>query len=91
MKFYNYKKIDDLVQPLIKMMQVEYPNNAQLVIDSNSAKIQYVHQDLILLESSLMPQKEAPNALASALATSLGVKYNPNSATDNSDGGNGDG
>ena len=78
MKFYDYKKIDEMVQPLIKMMQTEYPNNAQMIIDSNSAKIQYVHQDLILLESSLMPKKDAPNALASAMAAAMCVQFEQN-------------
>lgn len=63
MKFYDYKKIDKMVQPLIKMMQTEYPNDAQMIIDSNSAKIQYVHEELMFLESSLMPHKGDENGL----------------------------
>ena len=56
MKNYNYQRIDEMVQPLIEMMRAEYPNDAQLVIDSNSAKIQYVHTDMIFLETSLKPK-----------------------------------
>lgn len=72
MKFYNYKKIDEMVQPLIKMMQKEYPNDAQLTIDSNSAKIQYVHEELMFLESSLMPNKGDENGLKEVFFKALG-------------------
>ena len=87
MKFYDYKKIDDLVQPLIQMMQAEYPSNAQLVIDSNSATIQYVHKDLIFLETSLKPKTDDRNVLAGALAAALGIQRKQNADKVDSSGG----
>lgn len=71
MKRYNYGQIDELVQPLIKMMQIEYPNDAQIVVDSNSARIQYVHGDIIFLDSSLKPKMDSENPLADALEKAL--------------------
>lgn len=94
MRSYNYKKIDDLVQPLIQMMQTEYPSNAQLVIDSNSATIQYVHKDLIFLETSLKPKPDDRNALEGVLTDALravGLQYAPDVGADDLAGGDGDG
>lgn len=73
MKFYNYEKIDEMIQPLIEMMQKEYPNDAQLIIDSSSATIQYVHKDIIFLESSLKPDINSENPVADALSKACGL------------------
>lgn len=46
METYNWEKINELIQPIMKVMQKEYPHNAQLVITKNFAKIEYVHTDM---------------------------------------------
>ena len=67
-KSYNYQRIDEMVQPLIEMMRAEYPNDARLVIDSNSAQIQYVHTDMTFLETSLKPENAESEKLAKAVS-----------------------
>lgn len=46
MKSYNYQRISDLITPLMDMMREEYPKNAELVITSDFAKIQYTLTDM---------------------------------------------
>lgn len=50
MKKYDFEKIDKLVQPLMEMMSEEFPNNCELHINSRSAEIVYIHQDMIFLK-----------------------------------------
>ena len=50
MKKYDFEKINKLVQPLMEMMSEEFPNNCELHINSMSAEIVYIHQDMIFLK-----------------------------------------
>lgn len=43
MKNYNHQKIDELLQPLMKMMQEEFPNNCKLIVEPYFAQI--VHEN----------------------------------------------
>ena len=47
MKNYNYEKIDKLIQPLMTMMQEEYPNGFKLIIEPNFARIVYEHDEML--------------------------------------------
>ena len=47
MKKYDFNKIDKLIQPLMMMMQEEFPNNCKLIIEQNFAKIVYNHDEMI--------------------------------------------
>lgn len=53
MKKYSYEQIDKHVQWLIKMMNIEYPNGYELVIDSNSGKIRSTQENLFFLNEDL--------------------------------------
>jgi hypothetical protein len=44
---YNFQKIDELLQPLMTMMQNEFPNNCKLIIEPHFAKIIYEHDEMI--------------------------------------------
>ena len=46
MNNYNYEKIDRLLQPLMKMMQEEFPNNCKLIIKPHFAQIIYEHDEM---------------------------------------------
>jgi hypothetical protein len=43
MKNYNHEKIDELLQPLMKMMQEEFPNGFKLIVEPYFAQI--VHEN----------------------------------------------
>lgn len=47
MKKYNYEKIDKLIQPLMTMMQEEYPNGFKLIIEPHFARIVYEHDEML--------------------------------------------
>lgn len=47
MKKYNYEKIDELIQPLMTMMQEEYPNGFKLIIEPHFARIVYEHDEML--------------------------------------------
>lgn len=47
MKNYNRDKIDKLLQPLMTMMQEEFPNNCKLIIEPHFARIVYEHDEMI--------------------------------------------
>ena len=47
MNKYNREKIDKLLQPLMTMMQEEFPNNCKLVIEPYFSQIIYEHQEMI--------------------------------------------
>ena len=47
MKNYNRDKIDKFLQPLMTMMQEEFPNNCKLVIEPYFARIVYEHDEMI--------------------------------------------
>lgn len=47
MKKYNYEKIDNLLQPIMTMMQEEFPNNCKLIIEPHFARIIYEHDQMI--------------------------------------------
>lgn len=48
MRQYNYDQIDEHIQWLIEMMEIEFPNGYELVIDSAGAKIRSTQQYLFL-------------------------------------------
>lgn len=48
MKNYNRDKIDKMLQPLMTMMQEEFPNNCKLIIEPHFARIVYEHDEMIL-------------------------------------------
>ncbi len=43
---YNYEKIDELLQPLMKMMQDEFPNNCKLIVEPYFSQIVYEHTEM---------------------------------------------
>ena len=47
MKNYDFNKIDQLIQPLMTMMQEEFPNNCKLIIEPYFARIVYNHDEMI--------------------------------------------
>lgn len=47
MKNYDFNKIDKLIQPLMTMMQEEFPNNCKLIIEPHFARIVYEHDEMI--------------------------------------------
>ena len=47
MKKYDFNKIDKLLQPLMTMMQEEFPNNCKLIIEPHFARIVYNHDEII--------------------------------------------
>lgn len=47
MKNYNRDKIDKMLQPLMTMMQEEFPNNCKLIIEPHFARIVYNHEEMI--------------------------------------------
>ena len=47
MKNYDFNKIDKMIQPLMKMMQEEFPNNCKLIIEPHFARIVYNHDEMI--------------------------------------------
>lgn len=44
---YDFNKIDKLLQPLMTMMQEEFPNNCKLIIEPHFARIVYEHDEMI--------------------------------------------
>ncbi len=44
---YNRAQIDELLQPLMTMMQEEFPNNCKLIVEPYFARIVYEHDDMI--------------------------------------------
>lgn len=53
MKHYNWQKINELVQPLMKFMQEEYPNNYKFIIERDFAYLEYSHQELMFESATL--------------------------------------
>ena len=47
MRKYNRDKIDKMLQPLMTMMQEEFPNNCKLIVEPYFAKIVYEHDEMI--------------------------------------------
>lgn len=47
MKNYDFNKIDKLVQPLMTMLQEEFPNSCKLIIEPHFARIVYEHDEMI--------------------------------------------
>lgn len=47
MRNYNRDKIDKMLQPLMTMMQEEFPNNCKLIIEPYFARIVYEHDEMI--------------------------------------------
>ena len=47
MKNYDFNKIDKMIQPLMTMMQEEFPNNCKLIIEPHFARIVYNHDEMI--------------------------------------------
>lgn len=47
MRNYNRDKVDKMLQPLMTMMQEEFPNNCKLIIEPYFARIVYEHDEMI--------------------------------------------
>lgn len=47
MKNYNHAKIDELLQPLMKMMQEEFPNGFKLIVEPYFSQIVYEHSEMV--------------------------------------------
>mgnify|MGYP003301793708 CR=1 FL=1 len=71
MKSYNYQRISDLITPLMDMMREEYPNNAELIITSDFAKIQYALTDMNFMRKNETIPPEAIDDMAKALGNAL--------------------
>lgn len=72
LKSYNYQRISDLITPLMDMMREEYPNNAELVITSDFAKIQYTLTDMNFMRKGVTIPPEDIDDMAKALGNALG-------------------
>ena len=72
MKTYNYEQISKLIQPLMDLMKEEYPNNAELVINSEFAKIKYTLTDMSFMRKDVRLPLEGMDKLAEALAKTFG-------------------
>ena len=48
MRKYNRDTIDKMLQPLMTMMQEEFPNNCKLIVEPYFARIVYEHDEMIL-------------------------------------------
>lgn len=55
---YDYETIRKLVQPLMEMMKMEFPNDCELVIDANSAQIIFKHSYLTFFERGFEREAE---------------------------------
>lgn len=53
MKKYNYAQINEHIQWLVKMMETEYPNNYELIIDSIGGTIRSTQTELTFLKQDL--------------------------------------
>lgn len=47
MKKYTHTDIDKLLQPLMTMMQEEYPNGFKLIIEPHFARVVYEHDEML--------------------------------------------
>ena len=47
MRNYNRDKIVKMLQPLMAMMQEEFPNNSMIIIEPYFARIVYEHDEMI--------------------------------------------
>ena len=47
MRNYNRDKIDKMLQPLMTMMQEEFPNNCKLIVEPYFARIVYEHDEML--------------------------------------------
>lgn len=47
MKNYNHQKIDELLQPIMAMMQEEFPNNCKLIVEPYFSQIVYEHSEVV--------------------------------------------
>lgn len=47
MRKYNRDTIDKMLQPLMTMMQEEFPNNCKLIIEPHFARIVHEHDEMI--------------------------------------------
>ena len=47
MRKYNRDTIDKMLQPLMTMMQEEFPNNCKLIVEPYFARIVYEHDEMI--------------------------------------------
>lgn len=47
MRSYNRDKIDKMLQPLMTMMQEEFPNNCKIIVEPYFSRIVYEHDEMI--------------------------------------------
>ena len=47
MNKYNKEQVDKLLQPLMTIMQEEFPNNCKLIIEPYYSRIVYEHDEMI--------------------------------------------
>ena len=53
MKKYDFQKIDELLQPIMKMMQEEFPNDCKLIVGTDFSKIVFEHTYLMFPSDDL--------------------------------------
>lgn len=63
MNKYNRQQIDDLLQPLMTMMQEEFPNDCKLIVEPYFARIVYEH-DYMVIPSNEMKKPFSETKLA---------------------------
>lgn len=63
MNKYNRQQIDDLLQPLMTMMQEEFPNNCKLIVEPYFARIVFEH-DYMVIPSDEMKKPFSETKLA---------------------------
>jgi hypothetical protein len=63
MRVYDYEKINALIQPLMEMMRIEFPNDCKLVIGTDFAEIIWEHTDMMFQRNGIdMGDMETPIA-----------------------------
>lgn len=63
MNKYNRQQIDDLLQPIMTMMQEEFPNNCKLIVEPYFARIVFEH-DYMVIPSNEMKKPFSETKLA---------------------------
>ena len=65
MNKYNRQQIDDLLQPIMTMMQEEFPNNCKLIVEPYFARVVFEH-DYMVIPSDEMKKPFSETKLANS-------------------------
>ena len=62
------EQVDKMVQPIMDMLRIEYPNNCKMVITPDLATILYEHEEM------LFPSEEAKRPIAEILKDRFSIE-----------------